>query len=115
MASSLIQPAASSLINAITGKGVVRTGIGQEGAIFPLLELPLMMKVLGKGVIRTGKGVRRAKKGLSNMDHMDNEFLVSLHLLSNIEITNYFNYKPRFNGVFSRDNLHRWSVCHKYR
>ena len=27
------------------------------------------------------------------------------HLLSNIEITNYFNYKPRFNGVFSRNNL----------
>ena len=22
-------------------------------------------------------------------------------------ITNYFNYEPRFNGVFSRKNLHR--------
>ena len=22
-----------------------------------------------------------------------------------IEITKYFNYKPRFNGVYSRDNL----------
>ena len=27
--------------------------------------------------------------------------------LNNIEITKYFNYKPRFNGVFSRDNLSR--------
>ena len=25
----------------------------------------------------------------------------------NIEITNYFNYEPRFNGVFSRNNLPR--------
>ena len=25
----------------------------------------------------------------------------------NIEIANYFNYEPRFNGVFSRNNLPR--------
>ena len=30
-----------------------------------------------------------------------------LHPLSNIEITNYFNYEPRFNGVFSRSSLLR--------
>ena len=34
-------------------------------------------------------------------------FLVSLHPLSNIEITIYFNYKHRFNGVYFRDNLTR--------
>ena len=28
-----------------------------------------------------------------------------LHPLNSIEITNYFNYEPRFNGVFSRNNL----------
>ena len=33
--------------------------------------------------------------------------LVLLHPLNNIEITNYFNYNPRFNGVFSRNNLPR--------
>ena len=33
------------------------------------------------------------------------KILVSLHLLNNIEITNYFNYELRFNGVFSRNNL----------
>ena len=27
--------------------------------------------------------------------------------MRNIEITKYFNYEPRFNGVFSRDNLRR--------
>ena len=33
--------------------------------------------------------------------------LVSLHPLSNIDITKYFNYKPRFNDNFSRNNLPR--------
>ena len=28
-----------------------------------------------------------------------------LHLLSNIEITEFFNYESSFNGVFSRGNL----------
>ena len=30
-----------------------------------------------------------------------------VHPLSNIKITNYFNDEPRFNGVFSRNNLPR--------
>ena len=30
-----------------------------------------------------------------------------LHPLNNIEITNNFNYKPRFNGIFSKNNLPR--------
>ena len=40
-----------------------------------------MMKILGKGVTRE-------EKGYSNMDHV-----------------NQYNYKPMFNGVFSRNNL----------
>ena len=35
------------------------------------------------------------------------KFLVPLHPLNNIEITNYFNDESRFNGVFSRNNLPR--------
>ena len=31
--------------------------------------------------------------------------LVPVHPLSNIEITNSFNYEPTFNGDFSRNNL----------
>ena len=48
MASSLIQPLASSLINAITGKW-------QEDEFISLLALPLKLKVLGKGVKRSGR------------------------------------------------------------
>ena len=34
-------------------------------------------------------------------------FLVPFHPLNNTEITSLFNYKPRFNDVFSRNNLPR--------
>ena len=61
MAASLKQPVASSLINAITGRWVRKTGKGREGGILSLLGLHLMMRVLGKGV-------RRAGKGYDNMD-----------------------------------------------
>ena len=33
------------------------------------------------------------------------KFLVLLHPLSNIEITQYINYKPKFNDLFSGNNL----------
>ena len=35
------------------------------------------------------------------------KFLVPRHPSNNIEITNYFNNDPKFNGVFLRKNLHR--------
>ena len=35
------------------------------------------------------------------------KILVPLNLLSNINITKYFNYEPRLSGVFSRNNLSR--------
>ena len=35
------------------------------------------------------------------------KLLVSLNPLSDIKIAKYLNYEPRFNGVFSRDNLPR--------
>ena len=43
-ASSLVKPVASSRINAISRKGVMRAGKGQEGGFLPLLALPLMIK-----------------------------------------------------------------------
>ena len=36
---------------------------------------------------------------------MDKKILVPLHSLRSIEIIDYFNYKPTFNSVFSRNNL----------
>ena len=62
----------------------------QQPVIFSVVK-----SITGRGVTRTGRA------------YIDKKYLVLLHPLSNIEITNYFNYKPRFNGVFSRNNLPR--------
>ena len=39
------------------------------------------------------------------------------HPLTNFEIQKYYQNEPRFNGVYSRNNLpkkkKRWSICNK--
>ena len=45
--------------------------------------------------------------------------LLPFHPLTNIEISEYYLNEPRFNGVYSRDNLpknnEKMSVCNKFR
>ena len=53
----------------------------------------------GKGVMRAEKSFVKAGIGYNNMDI---NFQVSC-----IRITKYSNYQPRFNGVYSKDNLPR--------
>ena len=67
------------------------------------LAASLVQPVISSVVKGTsGRGVRKAGRG-----YMNKKFLVLLHLLKNIKITNYFNYEHRFNSIFSRNNLHR--------
>ena len=67
----------SLLGNLLAGKGIVRAGSGNKK---------------GKGIVRAGYG-----KIL--------EFLMLSHPLTNFEIQKYYQNEPRFNGVFSRNNL----------
>ena len=69
--------------NILAGKGVVRAG---DGAI---------MKRKGPEIFRTGYGSTIQKKG----------FLMPPHTLTNFEIQKFYQNEPRFNGVYSRDNL----------
>ena len=48
----------------------------------------------GKGIVRAGKG---SKKKLN--------LPLPFHPLTNIEISEYYKNEPRFNGVYSRNNL----------
>ena len=48
----------------------------------------------------TKKIAARVGREYNNMDQMD-QFLIPLHHLNNFEITKYFKYQPRFNGVYS--------------
>ena len=56
--------------------------------------------------MREKKGNRTAGTEYNNMDHTGKKFQL-FNLESNIDITKYFNYEPRFSGVFSRDSLPR--------
>ena len=57
----------------------------------------------GKEVIRAGEGTIRAGEGSKRSSLKI--FLTPPHPLTNFEIRGYYQNEPRFNGVFSRDNL----------
>ena len=63
------------------------------------LVTPVISSVV-KGI--SGRKVRSARRA-----YINKAFFNPLNPLNNIEITNYFNDEPIFNGVFSRNNLPR--------
>ena len=56
----------------------------------------------GKGIMRAGDGIVRAGSG-SKKNNLNS--LLPFHPLTNIEISEYYKNEPRFNGVYSRNNL----------
>ena len=48
-----------------------------------------------------GKGVTSAGEGIKKKSNL----LIPFHPLTNFEISEYYKNEPRFNGVYSRDNL----------
>ena len=56
----------------------------------------------GKGIMRAGDGIVRAGKG-SKKNNLN--LLLPFHPLTNIEISEYYKNEPRYNGVYSRNNL----------
>ena len=77
---------ASSLENMLTGKGMLRAGYGNKEE---------------KGILRAGYGNK-------------NWFLIPPHPLTNFEIQTYYQNEPRFNWVYSRDNLLKNKGCEIY-
>ena len=67
---------ASLLGNMLSGKGIIRAGYGSKG----------------KGIISTGYGSKK-------------KFWIPPHPLTNFEIQTYYQNEPRFDGVYSRDNI----------
>ena len=55
----------------------------------------------GKGIVRADEGVVRAREGVKKKLN----WLLPFHLLTNFEISEYDKNEPRFNGVYSRNNL----------
>ena len=65
-------------------------------------KIILESALAGKGVIRGGDGVIRAGEGVIRVGQ---EFLMLPHSLSNFEIQKCYQNEPKFNGVYSRNNL----------
>ena len=80
---------ASLFGNLLTGKGIVRAGTGNKK---------------GKGIVRTGTG-NKEKRNCQRWYRKTVGFLIPPHSLTNFEIQKYYKNEPRFNGVFSRNNL----------
>ena len=70
--------------NILTGKGIDR---------------------IGKRVIRVSYGNKKGRKVTTK--RQDDGFLMPPHPLTNFEIQKYYQSEPRFNGAYSRDNLHK--------
>ena len=91
---------ASLLGNLLSGgKGIMRAGKGSVAS-----------RTKGNGIVRAGEE-SGSKKKLN--------LLLPFHPLTNIEISEYYKNEPRFNGVYSRNNLPKTikkrSICNKFR
>ena len=76
--------------------------LGTLGA--SLLGDVLSKGLSGKGVIRAGEGTIRAGYG-SKRPSLKKFLTLPPHPLTNFEVQEYYQNEPRFNGVFSGDNL----------
>ena len=57
----------------------------------------------GKGIVRADEGIVRAGEGVNKKKQKFN--LMPFHPLTIFEISEYYKNEPRFNSVYSRDNL----------
>ena len=70
--------------------------------------LNMLLGTLGAsllGNILAGKGINRAGEGIARAGYGKNGFWMLPHPLTNFEIQKYYQNEPRFDGVYSRDNL----------
>ena len=116
-------------IEALENSGILLKGVTktienetkeQRGGFLSMLLGTLGASLLGN--LLTGKGMMRAGEGIVRADERAKKTLNSLlpfHPLTNIEINEYYINEPRFNGVYSRNNLPKKnlkrSICNKFR
>ena len=79
----------------------------QEGQFLGALLVHLATSIVQPVIFSIVKPISERGVKRTGRRYMDKKFLFPLHPLRNIETTNYFNYEPRVNGVFSRNNLSR--------
>ena len=106
-------------IEALKNPGILLKGVsktienetkGQRGRFLSMLLGTLGATLLGnsltggKGIMRADEGIGEGSKGEGSKKKNLNS-LLPFHPLKNIEISEYYKNEPRFNGVYSRNNL----------
>ena len=107
------------IIEALENSGILLKGLSktiknetteQRGGFLSMLLGTLGASLLGnlltggKGIMRAGNGIVGAGEG-SGSKKKNLNLLLPFHPLTNIEISEYYKNEPRFNGVYSRNNL----------
>ena len=105
------------IIEALENSGILLKGVNktnksetkeQRGGFLSMLLGTLGASLLGnlltggKGIVRAGDGIVRVGSG-SKKNNLNS--LLPFHPLTNIEINEYCKNEPRFNGVYSRNDL----------
>ena len=104
------------IIEVLENSGILLKGVSKKienetkeqcGGFLSMLLGTLGASLLGnslseKGIMRAGEGIVRAGEG-SKKNKLNS--LLSFHPLTNIELNEYYINEPRFNGVYSRNNL----------
>ena len=97
------------IVKSLEDSGVILNGVNetiqheakeQRGGFLSILLGTLGASLLGN-LLTGGKGVTRAGEGFKKKSNL----LIPFHPLTNFEISEYYENEPRFNGVYSRDNL----------
>ena len=95
----LLKRVTKTIKNETKKKGFLSTLLGTLGA-------SLLGNLLsGKRIVRTGSGNKKRKRNCKSWYWKSMGFLMPPHPLTNFEIQRYYKNEPRFNGVFSRNNL----------
>ena len=90
----------SGVILKSVGETIQHEAKGQRGGFLSMFLGTLGASLLGN-LLTSGKGVIRAGEGIKKKSNL----LIPFHPLTNFEISEYYENEPRFNGVYSRDNL----------
>ena len=106
------------IIEALENSGILLNGVSktienetkeQRGGFLSMLLGTLGASLLGnllsgKGMMRAGEGIVRAGEGSGSKKKKLNS-LLPFHPLTNIEVNEYHKNEPRFNGVYSINDL----------
>ena len=97
------------IVKLLEDSGVILKGVSetiqreakkQRGGFLSMLLGTLGASLLGN-LLTGGKGVIRSGEGIKKKSNLR----IPFHPLKNFEINEYYENEPRFNGVYSRDNL----------